>query len=91
MRETGDGVTVRVRVQPRASREGIAGQRGAALCVRVSAPASDGAANAALLRVLAQALRVAPSRVSLLRGASAREKILYITGVDAGCVLALLG
>jgi hypothetical protein len=91
VRESDAGVTVRVRVQPRAAREGIVGQRGDALCVRVCAPASEGAANAALQRVLADALGVAVSRVSLLRGAAAREKILHIAGVDVAHVLALLG
>lgn len=90
MRDVPGGVNLRVRVQPRAARDAVAGQRGVALLVRVCAPASEGAANAALVRVLAQALDVAPSHVTLLRGGSSREKILHIAGTDARSVRALL-
>ena len=46
LRDTGDGVTLRVRVKPRASRDAIGGEREGALVVRLSAPPVEGAANA---------------------------------------------
>jgi hypothetical protein len=49
-----------------------------AVLVKVRAPADKGAANAAVLAVVARALGLAPSRVSLLRGATSREKILVV-------------
>lgn len=91
LRESEGGVTVRVRVQPRASREGLAGVREGALVARLTAPPVEGAANAALQRLLARALRVAPSQVEILRGATGREKILRVTGVTADAVRALAG
>ena len=68
-----------VRLTPRAARDAIAGfdDRGR-LLVRVTAPPVDGAANAACVRLLARALGVAPSRVSLIRGRHARDKVLEV-------------
>jgi hypothetical protein len=90
-REAGAAVTFPVRVQPRSGREEIAGERGGALLVRLTAPPVEGAANAALCRLLARALGLAPSRVELVRGASGRDKLVRVTGVDAARVRALAG
>jgi len=46
--------------------------------LRVTAPPADGAANAAVLRLLAAALDIAPRNLSLLRGASARIKLIGV-------------
>jgi len=64
-----------VRVTPRASRDGIAGwSEDGALLVRVTAPPADGAANAAVARVLAKALGLPGRDVVLVRGATSRVK-----------------
>jgi uncharacterized protein (TIGR00251 family) len=83
-------VTLRVRVQPRASRDGIAGERAGALLVRLTAPPVEGAANAALLRLVARALGVPSSSIEILRGASGRDKLLRIAGVRAEAVARLV-
>jgi len=83
-------VTLRVRVQPRASRDAIAGERAGALLVRLTAPPVEGAANAALLRLVARALGVPPSSIEILRGATGRDKLLRIAGVAAGAVARLV-
>jgi uncharacterized protein YggU (UPF0235/DUF167 family) len=49
-----------------------------AVLVKVRVPADKGAANQAVLAVVAQALGMAPSRVTLLRGATSRQKILKV-------------
>jgi uncharacterized protein (TIGR00251 family) len=79
-----------VRVQPRASREGLAGLRQGALVVRLTAPPVEGAANAALLRLLGQALGLAPSALELLRGRTGREKLVLARGLDAASARAAL-
>jgi hypothetical protein len=79
-------VTLRVRVQPRASREGLAGERGGALVVRLTAPPVEGAANQALLRLLARQLDVAPSALRLLTGATGRTKLVAISGLGESAV-----
>ena len=51
------------------------------LLVKVRAAPADGAANAAVLRVIADAMDVAPSRLHLVRGATSRTKVVSIDGV----------
>jgi uncharacterized protein (TIGR00251 family) len=72
-----------VRVQPRASRTEIAGLHGDALKVRLSAPPVDGAANAALVELLAAALGVPRRSVRIVAGELSRSKIVEIDNVDA--------
>jgi hypothetical protein len=90
VRDAEGGVTLRVRVKPRASRDAIEGLQSGALLIRLTAPAREGAANEALARLLARALGVAPSSVRLLRGAGSRDKVLHILGVGRARVLQLV-
>jgi uncharacterized protein len=74
-------VKIAARVKPGSKVPGIAPE-GDALVVRVRERALEGAANAACVRALAGALGIAPSCVTLLRGAHSREKVFEIAGVD---------
>lgn len=82
-----DGVTVRVRVTPKSSRDGVDGiettAQGAALKVRVRAVPDKGAANAAVIETLADWLGVPKSTVSLVAGGTSRVKSLAIAGDGA--------
>jgi uncharacterized protein (TIGR00251 family) len=82
---------VPVRVQARAQRDEVAGARAGALLIRVSAPPVEGRANAAVCRVIAKAIGVAPSRVELLRGHGSRDKVVRIHGIEAAQARAALG
>ena len=62
--------------------EEIVGERGGALVVRVTAPALEGRANRALCRLIAKRARIGLRRVSIARGARAREKLLRVEGVS---------
>jgi uncharacterized protein YggU (UPF0235/DUF167 family) len=62
--------------------EEILGERGGALVVRVTAPALEGRANGALCRLIAKRARIGLRRVSIARGARAREKLLRVEGVS---------
>ena len=75
------GTTVRVRVQPRASREGIDGRQAGAWRVRVSAPPMDGDANRAVIALLARALGVRPAALKIVRGARGRDKLVHVEGL----------
>lgn len=59
--------------------------------MRVTAPPVDGRANDAACRLIARHLRIAPSRVSVVRGASARDKLVEVEGIDAGALRRRLG
>jgi uncharacterized protein (TIGR00251 family) len=80
MRQDGDGLVLSVRVQPRASKNEILDVRDGHLRVRTTAPPDDGKANRAVIRLIAKYLRVAPSRITLLRGNTRRNKQLRVTG-----------
>jgi uncharacterized protein (TIGR00251 family) len=78
-----------VRVQPRASRTGVEGVHGDALKVRVNAPPVDGAANEAVVEVLAEALGVPRRAVRIVAGESSRSKVVEVAGIGAAAVRAL--
>lgn len=75
-----------VRVQPRSSRAGVDGVHGDALKVRVHAPPVEGAANAAVIEVIAAALGVARRAVRIVGGASSRSKTVEVDGLTAADV-----
>jgi uncharacterized protein len=78
---TGQSALVRIRVQPRAKRDEVAGERGGAIVIRLKAPPVDGKANAALIAFIAKAAGVPRSRVEIVRGASSREKAVRVSGM----------
>jgi uncharacterized protein (TIGR00251 family) len=81
LRDTGEGLVLEVWIQPRASRDGIAGVQGGALKIRVAAPPVDGEANDALVRFIAKLLGVPRASVEIVRGHSSRTKALFLRGV----------
>jgi uncharacterized protein len=82
-------VSVSVTVKPGSKQPGIA-LTDDTIVVRVRQRAVEGAANAACVAALSQALRVAPSSVTLVRGARARLKVFAIEGLSADEVRAKL-
>jgi uncharacterized protein (TIGR00251 family) len=80
-----------VRLQPRARRDEVVGVRDGRVVIRVTAPPVDGRANDALCRLIAKAAGVAPSRVTIVRGHTAREKVVRVEGVDERSLRAALG
>ena len=72
-----DAGRLAVRVTPGARSEGIVVEAGR-LLVKVRAKPQDGAANDAVIALVAQALGIPPSRCRLLRGATSREKLLRV-------------
>jgi len=67
-----------VKVQPKASSNQIVGFKGDVLQVRVTAPPERGKANDALVELLATTLRVARSKIRILRGHSSRDKLIAV-------------
>jgi uncharacterized protein len=85
-------VTARLEVvaKPGARAAGIS-RRGADVVVAVRERAIDGRANEAVTRAVAAWLDLAPSRVTLLQGATARRKLLACEGIDAAGVAQRIG
>jgi uncharacterized protein (TIGR00251 family) len=81
--EVDGGVILDVRVIPRAGRSGLAGTRDHALLVRLGAAPVDGAANAELVTVVAEAFDVPRRQVAIVSGERARQKRVRLTGVTA--------
>jgi len=75
------GVTLAVRVTPRAGRNEIVGAQGEALKVKLAAPPVEGAANAALCEFLADRLGVRKSAVTIIAGRTSRHKVARVEGV----------
>jgi uncharacterized protein (TIGR00251 family) len=82
LRRTGTGVTVELRVQPRARRSALECVAGA-LKAQVTAPAEDGKANAAVVELLADTWRLPKSAFAVTRGATSRDKLISIAGEPA--------
>jgi uncharacterized protein (TIGR00251 family) len=83
-------VSFRVRVQPRASKDEIAGVTNGALKIRLQAPAVENRANEALVEFLAHLLKTPKSAVRILAGDRSRVKRIEIRGVTKQQVLGLL-
>lgn len=84
------GIELRLLVQPRASRDQVAGIQGDELKVRLAAPPVDGAANAACCAFFAKLCGLPKSHVTLVAGESSRHKRLLLHGADAEGVLVAL-
>lgn len=69
-----------VTVKPGSKRPGVT-MEGATIVVRVAERAVEGAANAGCVRALAERLRVAPTSITLARGAKARRKSFALAGI----------
>ena len=78
----GGDLLLRLRVQPKAAKDEIAGLHGDALKVRITAPPTEGKANAHLARLLAKELGLAKGAVSVARGGKGRDKTLRLAGAD---------
>ncbi len=76
------GVLLRVRVQPKASRNAVAGLTDECCRIALTAPPVEGAANEALIEFLAKVLAVKKRQVTLVSGAHARSKCLHIAGLS---------
>ena len=81
---------ITLRVSPGAARSAVVARHGDGWKVRVAAPPAEGRANAALERLLALALGLRRSQIRIVAGASGREKIVELSGLDAAETDALM-
>ena len=90
VRDIVDGCTLALRVHPGAKRNAVGGFHAGALKVSITAPATDGRANDALIAFIAEWLGIPKARVTLISGATNRSKTLRIAGKSAAEVQAAL-
>ena len=91
VRDTAQGAQFALRVQPRASRNAIAGVMGDAVKLAITAPPVDGKANQAVVEYLAELFDVAKSSIAIVSGESGRNKLIAVRGLSAEQVRKALG
>jgi uncharacterized protein (TIGR00251 family) len=83
VRDTPQGATFAVRVQPRARKNAVAGEIGDALKLALTAPPVEGRANEACIELLAEFLKVPRSSITIAAGETSRNKVIRIAGLSA--------
>jgi uncharacterized protein (TIGR00251 family) len=83
IKEQEGAVTLRIRVQPRASRTALAGEHAGAIKLKIAAPPVDGKANEQCRRFLAKLLDVSAGSVEIIAGDSSRDKVIRIHNISA--------
>jgi len=83
IRDTPQGATFAIRVQPRARKNAIVGERGDALKLALTAPPVEGRANEACIEFLAEFLKVPRSSITIAAGQSSRNKVIRVRGLTA--------
>ena len=79
--------SIKIRVQPKASRNQVVGFSGDTLRLRVTAPPQAGKANQAVIALLSDTLGIARFRVRIIRGRGSREKLVSIASLTTEQVL----
>ncbi|MCL5257241.1 MAG: DUF167 family protein [Chloroflexi bacterium] len=90
LEETKEGIAIPLRVAPRSSRNCLDGVVEGELRLRVTAAPVEGAANAAIIALLAKQLGIAKGQVSIIGGETSRHKRVLITGVSQAAIRAAL-
>ncbi len=91
VRDTPQGATFAVRVQPRAGRDAVIGELGDALKLALTAPPVEGKANEACVIFLSKLLKVPRSSVTIAAGETSRNKVIRVAGMSAEDVRQRLG
>ena len=84
--QRGKAIRFSVHLQPRASKNEIAGLHGGSLKVRVTAPPVEGLANDALIDFLSQSLDIPRRNVCIVSGFSSRTKVVEVSEADLEAV-----
>ena len=88
--ESPEGIVFKVQVVPRASQSEIVGEHNGALRVRIAAAPVDGAANEAVVHILALAFKVSRRHIQIVSGHTSRLKQVMVTGAGPEALAALI-
>jgi hypothetical protein len=87
LRIAADGrITLTLHIQPGAKKTEFAGLHGDALKIRLAAPPVDGKANEALIKFVAETLKLPKSAVNLKSGQTSRRKVLEVIGAESSAI-----
>ena len=89
--ELPDRIRIEVKVQPRSSKNQVAGEQDGALKIKLTAPPVDGEANQALIKYLSTWLKIPKKNITILKGETARHKLIEIQGIDKNSLLKKAG
>ncbi len=87
IKETAEGITISVKIQPRASKNEVVGLHGNALKIRLTAPPVEGAANALLITFLSDKLDLPKQNFELIQGLTSRNKLIRVIGINKELIL----
>ncbi|MGI6225339.1 MAG: DUF167 domain-containing protein [Peptococcales bacterium] len=90
LKENDNGLLIKIKVQPRASKNEIKGVQGNAIKVRLTSPPVDGAANLACQNFFAQICDLPKSQVQIVAGLTSRNKTLLIEGLSKGTFMNII-
>ena len=77
------GITIKIKVEPRSSRKGIAGVMGETLKIRLNSPPVGGAANEELIDILSEEFGIRKTAIKIVRGNSSKDKVVEVVGIDS--------
>jgi uncharacterized protein len=83
IKQTANGITLAVKVHPRAKKNAITGMVGDALKLSLTSPPVDGRANEACIEFFAKLFRVPRSSVTIAAGEKSRTKVIRVVGLTA--------
>lgn len=89
--EKGGCIFINIHLQPRASKNEIAGIHGDSIKLRLTSPPVDGAANSHAIEFFAKKLGVQKSRITIVSGEKSRHKTLKVAGISLEEAVTALG
>ena len=90
LKETEDGISIKIKVQPRASRNKISGINADCLKLKLMSPPVEGEANEACIEFLAERCKVAKSNIIIVTGQRSRTKVIKIYGFTKKAFLQII-
>ncbi len=86
--KTSSGILLHVHLQPNAKNNRMIGLHGKRLKIAIQAPAIDGKANEALIKFMAEQLKISKNQIQIKSGDKSRQKTLVILGLSYEEVIA---
>lgn len=77
-----EGLILKIKVEPRSSRAGIAGPYGDALKVKLTSPPVEGKANEELIEILAKEFRIRKKDIEIISGRTSKNKVVRLSGAE---------